>query len=143
MFKRILTTVLTGMLLVTLTGVAGAVKDQTEVIDYGNGWTVEISCEETLFMRSNTKIASKKATAKYNGSKVGVFTLNGKFSYNGSSALAINSSSSATTYSGWNADRSDWMSENTVYGECQFSKDGMDAPLLELEITCSRNGDIS
>lgn len=120
-----------------------AVQD-VQTIDYGDGFTVTITT--TLVnknARSSTTTYSKTAVARYDGTKVGEFTLHGKFSYNGSSAKATNVSSDVEDYSGWSHNKPETkLSGAKVSGKCTFYK-GSTSKTVSLLMTCSPDGDIS
>lgn len=120
-----------------------AVQD-VQTIDYGDGFTVTITT--TLVnknARSSTTTYSKTAVARYDGTKVGEFTLHGKFSYNGSSAKATNVSSDVEDYSGWSHNKPETkLSGAKASGKCTFYK-GSTSKTVSLSMTCSPDGDIS
>lgn len=120
-----------------------AVQD-VQTIDYGDGFTVTITT--TLVnknARSSTTTYSKTAVARYDGTKVGEFTLHGEFSYNGSSAKATNVSSDVEDYSGWSHNKPETkLSGAKASGKCTFYK-GSTSKTVSLLMTCSPDGDIS
>ena len=119
-----------------------AVQD-VQTIDYGDGFTVTIT---TTLVNKNTRSTttySKTAVARYDGTKVGEFTLHGKFSYNGSSAKATNVSSDVEDYSGWSHNKPETkLSGAKASGKCTFYK-GSTSKTVSLSMTCSPDGDIS
>lgn len=119
-----------------------AVQD-VQTIDYGDGFTVTIT---TTLVNKNTRSTttySKTAVARYDGTKVGEFTLHGKFSYNGSSAKATNVSSDVEDYSGWSHNKPETkLSGAKVSGKCTFYK-GSTSKTVSLSMTCSPSGQIS
>ena len=119
-----------------------AVQD-VQTIDYGDGFTVTIT---TTLVNKNTRSTttySKTAVARYDGTKVGEFTLHGKFSYNGSSAKATNVSSDVEDYSGWSHNKPETkLSGAKASGKCKFYK-GSTSKTVSLSMTCSPDGDIS
>ena len=119
-----------------------AVQD-VQTIDYGDGFTVTIT---TTLVNKNTRSTttySKTAVARYDGTKVGEFTLHGKFSYNGSSAKATNVSSDVEDYSGWCHNKPETkLSGAKVSGKCTFYK-GSTSKTVSLSMTRSPDGDIS
>ena len=119
-----------------------AVQD-VQTIDYGDGFTVTIT---TTLVNKNTRSTpsySKTAVARYDGTKVGEFTLHGKFSYNGSSAKATNVSSDVEDYSGWSHNKPETkLSGAKASGKCTFYK-GSTSKTVSLLMTCSPDGDIS
>lgn len=119
-----------------------AVQD-VQTIDYGDGFTVTIT---TTLVNKNTRsttTCSKTAVARYDGTKVGEFTLHGKFSYNGSSAKATNVSSDVEDYSGWSHNKPETkLSGAKASGKCTFYK-GSTSKTVSLSMTCSPDGDVS
>ena len=119
-----------------------AVQD-VQTIDYGDGFTVTIT---TTLVNKNTRSTttySKTAVARYDGTKVGEFTLHGKFSYNGSSAKATNVSSDVEDYSGWSHNKPETkLSGAKASGKCTFYK-GSTSKTVSLLMTCSPDGDVS
>ncbi|MDY2970632.1 MAG: hypothetical protein SOR83_11765 [Butyricicoccus pullicaecorum] len=119
-----------------------AVQD-VQTIDYGDGFTVTIT---TTLVNKNTRSTttySKTAVARYDGIKVGEFTLHGEFSYNGSSAKATNVGFDVEDYSGWSHNKPETkLSGAKASGKCTFYK-GSTSKTVSLSMTCSPDGDIS
>ena len=119
-----------------------AVQD-VQTIDYGDGFTVTIT---TTLVNKNTRSTttySKTAVARYDGTKVGEFTLHGEFSYNGSSAKATNVGFDVEDYSGWSHNKPETkLSGAKVSGKCTFYK-GSTSKTVSLSMTCSPDGDVS
>lgn len=136
------------MLFSILTISAGAVQSEisAETVYFEDGSYMVITLEmSSANVRASTRSASK--TASYHNSSGELqysFTLNGTFSYDGSSATATASSTSYQIYN------SDWRcttcmsskSGNSVTGTATFKK-SIWANTKDLKITCSPTGVIS
>lgn len=118
----------------------------TEIIDLGDGYTGEVTT--TVYSRSQLRSVNetvrgeKNLNVKYNGSKIGEFSLFGDFSYTGTSAKAISDSWSASARSGYSYDGDSYCSGSSVKGSCTFTGNGI-SKTVSLTITCDRNGNIS
>lgn len=114
---------------------------EPEIIDLGDGFTAEITSTTMHLRSSNTKHA-KNAVVKYNGTRIGIFTLYGYFLYNGSSAQATDDDWSATASNGYDYDGQSSHSDATVKGSCTFSGNGINKT-VSLKITCDKDGNLS
>lgn len=114
-----------------------------EVIDCGNGFTVEITSQSIYSTRSSTVAKTKTATAKQDGVKIGEFVLIGKFEYDGTTAKAVNADCDATSYNGWGYKNvSCSYSGAKVSGKCTFYSGSL-SKSVSLSMTCSPSGVIS
>lgn len=99
-------------------------------------------------MRATSSSASKNASKTYNlhdqnGKNVGSFTVNGTFTYDGTTAKAIRSSCSASANSGWKCTKkTSKCSKATVTGNATFALNGI-SKNATIKLTCSADGDIS
>lgn len=118
-------------------------SQDVQTIDCGDGFTITITTDIADTARSSTKSASKTAVVRYNSAEVGEFTVHGKFSYNGSSAKATNSTYDAEAYDSWDyKNASTSHSGAKVSGKCTFYK-GSTSKTVSLSMTCSPSGQIS
>ena len=141
--KRFFAAVLAVATCLVMSVSAFAGYNPVEVIDLGDGITVEITTQVNAYDRASTRQASKTARAKNGSVVIGEFTLYGEFSYNGSTAKAPNSDWEAEGYSGWDyKSASSSYSGAKVSGTCTFY-DGSLSKNLTLSMTCSKDGTIS
>ncbi len=148
---------ITVLLIVTLSVVpcfASTKNDlSAETICYSDGsYAVITTTIHPSFMSTSlNKAASssaKSASKTYDyydksNKKVWSFTVDGTFTYDGTTAKAIRSSSSASTNSGWACtQKTSKCSGATVTGNATFSLDGV-SKKATVKLTCSANGSIS
>lgn len=116
----------------------------TEIVDLGDGYTVEYEITEiNPNARASTKTYTKTATCKTaDGVVIAIIKLTGTFSYTGSSATCTRASSSYNMYQGWTySNRSTTCSGNTAKTSARLSKDFyVDVNVV---LTCSNTGVIS
>lgn len=142
----ILLMVITLFSMIPFSGATNFAPSPIEMIDLGDGFTVEITSVKTydagILLTSNRTSYSKSATAKYNGVKVGTYILYGEFTYNGTSAKAIDDNWGAIVSSGYDYDGQSSHSGATVKGSCTFSGNGINKT-VSLKITCDKDGNLS
>ncbi len=118
--------------------------ESTEIIDLGDGITIEYSIiESNPNARASTKTAAKTATCKKYGQVIASITLTATFSYTGSSATCTSASSNYNMYGGWSySNRSTTRSGNTASTSAKLSK-SPDYANITVTMTCSNSGVIS
>lgn len=154
LMKKLITILTTLTLLFNLSTVSNAgitaagsypKTDTVEVVDLGDGITIEYEITETPSMaRASTKTATKTATCKADGVKIATIKLTATFSYTGSSATCTSASATYTTYNGWRAsNKSTTRSGNTATAKAKFSKGIRDHGYVTTTMSCSKTGVIS
>lgn len=147
MTKKIFLMTLSFLLILTLSLSSFADQDNAsfERIELQNGYATITTFVDNVSSRASTRRASKVYRAyNFHDELLWTYTLNGTFTYDGSSSKAIGASD---TYSiidrEWSNDyTSTDYSGRTVYGEAAFSCPTDDLS-CHLSITCSANGVIS
>ncbi len=115
----------------------------TEIIDLGDGYTVEYEITEiNPHARASTKTVEKTADFKREGVLIATIVLTASFSYTGSSATCTSAYAGYSMYHGWDySNRSTTRSGNTAKTTARLSKDIYFNALVTL--TCSNTGVIS
>jgi len=108
--------------------------------------TVEQHNDVTLLAAAKTKSAHTTYTYyNTNDEKAWDFTLNGTFSYNGTTAKATASSTSYNIYvSGWKcSDKKAWTTGATAKGSATFTYKSLMSKDVTLGLKCSASGTVS
>lgn len=123
---------------------ADASSKSVEVVDLGNGMTIEYEVTELPSVaRASTKTAAKTATCKIDGIKIATVKLTATFSYTGSSATCTSASATYTMYEGWSAtNKSTTRSGRTATTSAYLYK-GKRHATLTTTMSCSNTGVIS
>lgn len=133
-----------GMLL-TPALAAGPEEQQETVIVYEDGSCLTITLTVYPFQSRSTARYGTKAYdyTDNSGSKVFTYTLEGWFTYDGTTSQATNVKGTAAIYkSGWSVQsHNEYCSGNTVYGTITAS-DSSTSKTIYGYITCDKNGNI-
>ena len=150
--KKLITILTTLALLVNFSITASAAdavqpnasRNNIEVVDLGNGMTIEYEVTELPSVaRASTKTAAKTATCKIDDVTIAKVTLTATFSYTGSSATCTSASATYTMYQGWSAsNKSTTRSGRTATTSAYLSK-WPDHATLTTTMSCSNTGVIS
>ena len=113
------------------------------VIEFSDGFTIEISTSTSYNFRANSTIGYKTATAKAGGREVGSATLIASFAYNGSTAWVTDTDYTKTTVNGCTYSHGGiTTSGNRASMSGTFYYGGASYP-FSISLTCSGSGTIS
>lgn len=143
--KKIISLLLSVLMLTALCVPASAIENAPEIIDCGDGYYLVVNSVRQI---SNTRASSitteKDATVYNNSTAIGVVTLRGTFEYNGSRATAISGSTSGSGKNGWSYSSGyASCSSNTVTGNYNFKSSSGTNKSFTMKMTCSPNGSVS
>lgn len=115
----------------------------TEIVDLGDGYTVEYEITEiNPNARASTKTVEKTANFKRDGVIVATIVLTASFSYTDSSATCTSAYAGYSMYHGWDySNRSTTRSGNTAKTSARISN--VYYADVEVTLTCSNTGVVS
>ena len=148
MFKRLISLLLSTLLFCSCTvAFAAQAPDMpnVETIYFEDGSYLCITTTVQESYARSSKIRASKDYDYYTGGKLSIrYTLNGMFTYDGSTSKATDVSTQVYFYqSGWSlSSQSKYCSGNRVYGTATFSGPSGDKTLSG-SITCDKDGNIS
>lgn len=118
--------------------------ESTDIIDLGDGFTIEYEITESIPMtRANAKTATKTATYRFDGNVIATIKLTASFSYTGSSATCTSASSTYSMAKGWSySNRTTSRSGNTATTSAKLIK-GLNYANISTTLKCSNTGVIS